>query len=95
MGVPLSVLRGDRAPGAKWLPRDSLLAQSLTLYEGSLHDCGHPVWDTLNPDLEGRWVAPLPSRCHACDAIALKVTEYEKADRPQALMFRAEVRPDN
>lgn len=94
MGIALSVMRGERVPGARWLVRDSLLAQALTLYEASLHACGHPVWESMDPANEGHWVAPLPMRCHACTAVTQQVKNYEKADAPEALMFRVERRQD-
>jgi hypothetical protein len=74
-----------------WKPEDSALAEALTLYENSLHACGHPVWDSADPATEGRWVAPFPTRCHACTAVANRAKEYEKADTPDALMFSVEL----
>ena len=51
------------------------------------------MWDSMDPENEPRWVAPLPMRCHACTAVAHRVKDYEKADAPDALRFRAELRP--
>lgn len=47
--------------------------------------------ESMDPDTEGRWTAPLPMRCHACTAIEHRVKDYEKADAPRALKFSAEL----
>lgn len=84
------MLRGERDPGSRWGEQDSLLAQALTFYESLLcAGCGHPITESMDPATEGRWVAPYPSRCHACTAIAHRAKDYEKADAAQALKFSA------
>lgn len=90
--MPLSVLRGERAPGAKWTERDSDFALALTEYEGMLcSGCGHPVWESMDPDTQRDWEAPLPMRCHACTAIGERAKGYAKPEVPvpTALRFRA------
>jgi hypothetical protein len=65
---------------------------ALAEYRDDLHSCGHPLSDTTDPSAEGRYTAPLPIRCHACDAIEIKQEEYKEATRPRALLWRAERR---
>lgn len=84
------MLRGEREPGSRWGEQDSLLAQALTFYESLLcSGCGQPLTQSMDPATEGKWTAPLPSRCHACTAIAHRAKDYEKADAPHALKFSA------
>ena len=47
--------------------------------------------ESMDPDNEDRYVAPPPSRCHACTAVHKRVEDYESADAPQALKFSAEL----
>lgn len=94
MGQPLSVIRGERRPGQRWTDRDALLLQALTYYEASLcSGCGQPMWLGMDPDTEGHWKAPLPTRCHPCTAIAIRMKDYEEADQASALRFSAELVP--
>lgn len=67
---------------------------ALTEYEGTLcSGCGQPMHLSMDPETEGQWVAPLPMRCHACTVIDHRAKDYEKADAPTALKFRAELAP--
>lgn len=71
------------------------MAVALTLYEDGLcNGCGHPLSETTDPDADHHYVAPLPTRCHACTVIAMRTPDYEKAAQPDALRFRA-VRVDD
>ena len=74
--MPLSVLRGDRAPGAKWLPSDGALMVALTIYESSLcHECGH---DRSKTHAErGDFVAATVT-CLGCAAIE----RYKRDEKP-------------
>lgn len=60
---------------------------ALAVYRADLHACGHPLVETTDP--ENRYVAELPVRCYACDAIELKQEEYRDSPRPSALLWRA------
>lgn len=94
--MPLSVLRGERSPAAKWTARDSMLAQALTQHESLLcPGCGQPMWLSMDPETDGRWRAPLPSRCHACTAVHHRAEQYSGPDvtAPGALRFHAELSP--
>ncbi|WP_088320296.1 hypothetical protein [Kineosporia sp. R_H_3] len=91
MGVRLSELRA-------WPEHDYSTAVALTLYEDGLcHGCGHPLAETTSldadPNAQDRthhYVAPIPTRCHACTAIGLLTPEYDEAPQSDALRFRAE-----
>lgn len=86
--------RGQRKPGARWTPTDWALAQALTQFEAMIcSGCGQPMHESMDPENEGRYVAPPPSRCYACTAVHHKVADYEKADAPEALKFSAELHP--
>lgn len=91
--MPLSQLRS-------WSEHDYSTALALTLYEAGLcSGCGHPVAesqakaaDPNDPDGDYHYEAPVPSRCHACTAVAARAAEYsgDEVKHAQALRFRAE-----
>jgi hypothetical protein len=76
--VPLSVFRGRRRPGKKWLQSDTLLAAALQMHEDSIcPDCGQyrdetfdPANDGDNPYRTASYVVSEPLRDHACTAMA-------------------------
>lgn len=96
--MPLSVLRGQQAPGGTWTEHDRSLAVALTLYEDALcSGCGQPLEETTSAEAdpanrEGAWhyEAPPPHRCQACTAVAAAQKDYQDADAPHALRWRAE-----
>lgn len=64
---------------------------ALTQFEALLcPNCGQPLPESMDPETEDDWIAGLPSRCHACTAIAHRAKDYENAIAPQALRFGAE-----
>ena len=84
------MLRLGREPGKAWLPSDVMLALALTEYEAGLCDgCGQPMHQSMDPETEGRWVAPPPARCHACTAIEHRSADYGQNEAPRALRFSA------
>lgn len=83
------MLRLERAPGDRWTVKDRLLALALQGYEDDLCECGHPRSESMDPDNEGRYSAPPPSRCHACTAIERRSEQYKEAKAPRALRFAA------
>lgn len=86
--------RGEREPGEKWTARDWSLAQALTQYEALLcPGCGHPMHESMNPENDGRYTVPPPSRCYACSAVerVIEAGTYDKASQPHALRFSAEL----
>lgn len=88
------MLRSGRKPGQAWLPSDVLLALALTEYEAGLCDgCGQPMHLSMDPETEGKWVAPLPTRCHACTAIEHRSADYGENEAPRALRFSASLSP--
>ena len=89
--MPLSVLRGERAPTAAWTEQDGLLAQALTLYESQLcSGCGHPVAETMGEENDGEWASE-EFRCHACTANAELASKLAKSDSKhlEAVRFAA------
>jgi hypothetical protein len=86
----LSVFRGKRKPGARWLRSDTLLAGALVLYEASLcPDCGQPRDETFDPANDGdnpyrtaEYVVPPPLRDHACTALSRARKKIADADMP-------------
>lgn len=80
-GVPLSVFRA-------WEPSDQVAAMSLQLHEDGLcPGCGESLHETTDPRLKGKWVAPNPTRCEGCSAIARKKKQYESNEQAEALLF--------
>lgn len=51
-------------------------------------NCGHPLSETTHPDAEGEYVAPLPTRCHACTPLEQRKEEYRES--PPGLLFSVE-----
>lgn len=69
-----------------------MLAQALTAYEALIcSDCGQPMHESLDPENEGKYVAPLPVRCHACTAVEQRAASYADNDFPRALKFTSEL----
>lgn len=87
--MPLSVFRGQRKPGKKWLRSDYLLAAALALYEDSLNDLGIPrdeAMDSANdadsPWRTGQFVVSEPVRDHAVTELARARAAIAKAEMP-------------
>lgn len=88
--MPLSVFRGHRKPGKKWLKSDTLLALALELYEASLcPSCGQPRDETFdplhdgdNPNRTATYVVSKPIRDHACTEMSRAKKVLEEADYP-------------
>lgn len=55
--------------------------------------CGHPLSESADPGAENTYTAPLPTRCHACTAIAIRAEDYTKAQHRNALLLHAERKP--
>ena len=96
--MPLSVLRGARAPQDTWTEHDRTTATALTLYEAALcSGCGHPLTETTGPDVyhagnrDGTYwfEAPDPVVCHGCAALHTKRDEYKDVDDVASYRFRA------
>lgn len=91
-GVPLSVFRGQRPPGARWTFKDRLIAMAVADYEADLcGGCGEPRSESMDPANERAYVAPPPLRCHACTAIEARQEKYRDAQQPRALAFTVEL----
>lgn len=70
------------------------LALALQQYEDGLcGGCGQPLVESTDPDNEGRYVASLPHRCHACTALGHRMDEYQNSSQPKALRFGVTLRP--
>ena len=66
--MPPSVLRGRVDDPLTWTQEDTDLAVALAEIEAErCSGCGHPVTDTMDPDLEFEWEAEA-LRCHSCAA---------------------------
>lgn len=91
-GVPLSVLRGERNPNQAWTDHDGDMAVALVEYEASLCACGHPLWESMDPEHQRDWMVPPPSRCHACSALDEAAQAYTETISPRALRFQAVLR---
>lgn len=86
------MFRGERAPTATWTEHDWLLAQALTVYEGSLcSGCGHPVAETMGEENDGEWESE-EFRCHACTAnakLADQLSQDKNHKHLEAMRFAA------
>lgn len=72
---------------AEWDPDEQALMLALHLYRAQTGPCGHYLPDSTAEDAEGRYEVPLPTRCHACTALAQAQAGYEDSDHPRALLF--------
>lgn len=85
--MPLSVLRGERAPGERWTGVDAALALALTRHEDSIcSGCGHPLDETTTKDADRdrsgtHFYEVTESTCHGCREVAKHV---EKASQPNS-----------
>lgn len=94
--MPLSVFRGRRKPGKKWLGSDTLLARALELHEDSLcPGCGmardetfDPLNDGDNPYRTSEYVTSEPIRDHACTAMSRARKRIADADIPHVDALR-------
>lgn len=80
MGVPLSVMRGQRRPGRKWTDTDRVLALALQAYEDDLCQCGQPRTYAYDSDAARRYKAH-ETTCHACAALD-RASGGEQRPRP-------------
>ena len=88
------MLLGLAAPGDRWSRTDSLLAQAWSDVERlKCPDCGTPLWLAYDPELEMKWAAELPTRCHPCTAIASRAEGYGESPHPHALRFGVALKP--
>ncbi|MFD0570132.1 hypothetical protein ACFQ0T_14025 [Kitasatospora gansuensis] len=67
-------------PGeALWTAEDRAWALALLEVEAqACSGCGHPLAETLDPELEDRWAAEA-LRCHACATAARHVDRWQNA----------------
>jgi hypothetical protein len=101
--VPLSVFRGQRKPGKKWLQSDVILNRALDLYEDSLcPECGQPRAETFDPLHDGdnpyrtaEYIVGAPLRDHACTALARARKRIDEQEMPHsgALRFGIHLQP--
>lgn len=77
---------------AEWDDQERALAAALLAYEADrCPGCGGYMHDTIDPETEGRWHVPEPTRCHRCTAIAVKQEGYKETPNPQALLWSASI----
>jgi YD repeat-containing protein len=53
--------------------------------------CGLPLSETTDPDREGEYEAPPPTRCHACTPLEHRKSEYRES--PPGLLFNVHLKP--
>lgn len=83
-----------------WTREDTLLAMALIAIEDdTCQGCGEPLSESMSPDHNpdtgsARYESGLPSRCHACTAIAERAKGYQdEKTHPGALRFGVELVP--
>lgn len=70
---PLSVVRGERSPGQRWLHSDLLLQAAFLSHKNMIDGCGHPLDESLDKSNHGpfrthEYVLDEVRRCYACAA---------------------------
>ena len=72
----------------EWSPEDRALMLALAEHEANIcPNCGQPLDEAMDPDNEGRYRLSLPTRDHACTALAQFSKAYQHSDVPEALRF--------
>lgn len=85
-GQPLSVVRGERAPGERWLHSDLKLQAALLSHRRSLDVCGHPFEESTDKANHGPWrtheyVLDEAVTCYACKAMEAEREKLPKEVR--------------
>lgn len=72
----------------EWTSEDLTYAKAWRRLEADrCPGCGLPLSETTDPDNEGMYEAPPPTRCHACTPLEYRKGEYKES--PPGLLFRA------
>ena len=84
---PLSVVRGDRAPGDRWLHSDLVLQAAFLAHRNTIDSCGHPLDESTDSANSGgpyathKYVLDRIVRCHACAARDRELAKLPEKDR--------------
>lgn len=54
--------------------------------------CGGDISDCTDPEADGRYTVPPPTRCHATTALRAAQEQYRDSPHPGALLWHAERR---
>lgn len=54
--------------------------------------CGHNLVKSTDPATEDRYVAKLPTQCHACLALSQSEEKYRDEPHPHTLIHQVELR---
>lgn len=89
---PLSVVRGVRAPGERWLQSDLLLQAALLIHDRTLDRCGHPLDEATDksnagPNRTHEYVKDRIDTCYAC-----KAAEAIRKELPEAIRHDSSIR---
>lgn len=52
--------------------------------------CGRDIDECTAPDADGKFVAGLPTRCHATTALSIAQAQYADAPQSEALLWRVD-----
>lgn len=86
------VVRATVTQEPEWSEEDQDMALALANYEADLcGGCGHPLWETTQPDNEDRYRARAAIRCHRCTASLQAQESYETSPHPGALLIPIEL----
>jgi hypothetical protein len=81
------LVRSVTTQDSEWAEEDLAYARAHRRNElGKCPGCRLPLVETTNPDNEGSYEAPPPTRCHACTPLEFRKDEYVKS--PPGLLFR-------
>lgn len=85
------LVRSTTTWDALWTEEDLGWALAQDAEDAERCQCGHPLSETTDPDAEGEYEAPLPTRCHACTALEKRREEYRES--PLGLLFSVARKP--
>lgn len=66
---------------------------ALQMYRAGLcPHCKRPLRECADPESDGKWRVPPPTRCHATTALSIAAKQYDDTPQADALLFRTERR---
>lgn len=80
-------------PEPEWSEQDQAWMLALAEYRAGLCPaCGQELRVCADPEGDGNWTVPPPTRCHATTAMSIAQKSYADSLQPEALLWHAKRR---
>ncbi|MFC6017803.1 hypothetical protein ACFP2T_16500 [Plantactinospora solaniradicis] len=80
-------------PEPEWSEEDQAWMLALAEYRAGLCPaCRRPLRECADPDADGGYTVPSPTRCHATTALLIAQEQYTESPQAGALLFHTERR---